>query len=250
MAALFDEVDDYYIVSDAAEMTLQDGDWCVGIWTYVADNAGTGFQYPFSTGTYGATNSCHIMLVEASYASAGYRDKWLARTRDNDGTDSGELLSTAAPGGDSTWRLVILQRRTADNQIQMYLCDANGVPSLEDSVADTNFDAVNGGAWHLAHAADDAAPFITLWGGRLCEFWKGDFSLSSAQIQALAGGLPIKTLCAQLGYTLDCWIPGWNATDPWIDYSGNGNDAAMQSAPTSAVHAPICTPKKRHRIGG
>lgn len=244
MAIGFDELDDYYTVADAAELTLPDNDWCVGVWTYVSDNVGANYQYLLGTNTVGTINSFWLYLQEAT---APTPNCWTFYPIDGDGTTPGAMFA-GATGADSTWRLIIAQRRTADNQIQLWFCTKGGVPSSETTAADTNFDAVNGSTWYIGARNDlDAGRF---YGSIVCEIFKGNFSLTSAQIQALGGGLPIKTLAAQLTYTLDLWLPMWRADNPILDYSSSGNDGTRFSAPTTQSHAPICTPIKRHRLGG
>jgi hypothetical protein len=244
MAIQFDAANDYYSIVDAAELTLQDGDWCVGLWTYVADNAGSAYQYTYSNNGYAANNSINLFLVETGEGT-GNINKWGLVVQDGDGT-SVSLVSSTAPGADSTWRLIVAQRRTADNQVQLWFCEPKGAASKVASAADTNFDAVNGAAWNVARRVDGDAN--RYYGGVLCEMFKGDFSLTQAQIEALAAGLPIKTLAAQAGLTLDLYLPAWTADATLIDYSGSGNDATRQDAPTTATHAPVCTPAKRRRM--
>jgi hypothetical protein len=243
MAIQFDESNDYYSVSDAPELALADGDWCIGIWTYVDDNAGSNAQYLISINSLGANNSINLWLEETGSGSSP--GEWSVYGKDGDGTNTG-TLRCGITGADSAWRLIIIQRKTADNEIQIWFCEKSGAASKVDSVADTDFDAVDGGDWNIGRRADgDADRF---YGGAACELFKGDFALSQAQIEALAAGLPVKTLAAQLGHTLDLYLPMWKADATLIDYSGSGNSATRHDSPTTTTHAPICTPIKRRRI--
>lgn len=243
MAISFDEINDYYSVLDAAELALQDGDWCVGIWTNHSDNAGIYYHYLISNNALGANDSLNLYLGEAGNGSIP--DQWAFRVVDGDGTNL-SATSASSPGADSTWRLIIVQRRTADNEIQLWFCEKGGVASKEGSVADTSFDAVDGGAWNIGRRTDGDAD--RYFGGTVCEFFKGDFALSQAQIEALAAGLPILSLAAQAGLTLDVYWPMWEADATLLDYSDNGNDGTRQDTPATATHAPVCTPIKRRRV--
>lgn len=243
MSIDFDESDDYYDISDAAELTLQDGDWCIGLWTRVDSNTGTTYKYLLST-NYGANNEITLYLREAS-CSGGLADQWSMRVVDGDGT-SVYQTSPSSPGGDSTWRLIIIQRDDSENEVQLWFCELGASASKEISAADTNFAAVNGATWYVAARSDTDAN--RYYGGRVAELFKGDFALTQAQIEALAAGLPIKTLAKQLGHTLDLWLPMWEADATLLDYSGSGNSATRHSAPTTQDHPAICTPSMRRRM--
>jgi len=239
----FDESNDYYVVADAAGLTLPDGDWCVGVWTYVADNSGAWFQYVLSNNMWGVNDSFNLFLGEAGNVDA---NKWAIRVVDGDGTTITFDSAPSAPGADSTWRLIVVQRRTAEAQIQMWFCTAGGAAAKVGSAADAGFAAVNGGVWNIGRRVDGNAD--RYYGSLAAEVFKGNFSLSQAEIGALAGGLPILTLAAQKAATLDLYLPMWRAEATLVDYSGNGNDATRQDAPTSETHPPICTPAKRRRF--
>lgn len=241
MAIGFDEIDDYYSIVDAAELTLQDGDWIVGIWTRVTDNTGGYFQYLISNNALATNGSLNIYLREAS---ASTPNAWSVYVQDDDGTAI-NFNSSSTPGGDSAWRLIIIQRRTADNEVQMWFCEKDGTPSDEGSAADTGFDAVDGGAWYIGRRLGD--PSDHWYGGEAAEFFKGNFSLTSAQIQALGAGLPIWTLAKQIGETLDIYLRMWQAASTLTDLTGNGNTATRQSVPTTETHPLIFSPVKRRR---
>ena len=152
MAIGFNEVDQYYTIADAAELILQDGAWSVGIWTYVVNNTGTNFQYLISNKMVGNNDSINIWLQEED--SSGTPNTWCTRVVDGDGTDSDILFSATATGADSTWRLIIVQRNTSDNEIQLWHCEVGAAATKEASAADTNFDAINGDDWDIGRRAD------------------------------------------------------------------------------------------------
>lgn len=241
MAISFDESNDYYAIADASELTLQDGDWCIGIWTRVTDNTGSFYQYLLSTNNLDVNNSLNLYLREASAATP---NAWSIYIKDGDGTIV-NFNSSSAPGADSTWRLIIIQRRTADSEVQMWFCEKDGSASDEGSAADTGLGAINGVGWNIGKRVGDSTD--RWYGSEAAELFKGDFSLTQAQIEALGAGMPIKTLAKQLGGTLDVYLPMWEATATLLDYSNNGNDGTRYDAPATTTHPPVCTPVKRRR---
>ena len=242
----FDENDDYYSIADAAELTLQDGDWCICIWTYVSDNAGSNAQYVYNTNALAAANFVYLCLNEVGAANAGC---WECAARDGDGTTVA-LVDTSAPGADSTWRLIVFQRNTGaavGHEIELWSCEVGAAAVKENDDSDAGLGAVDGGDWNIGRRTDGNAD--RYYGGIAAEFSKGDFALTQAQIEALGAGLPVKTLAKQLGYTLDVYLPMWEADATLLDYSNNGNSGTRNSAPTTETHPPICTPVKRRRMG-
>jgi hypothetical protein len=233
MAISFDESNDYYVMTDASELTLQDGDWCVGIWTYVTDNAGSAAQYVISNNNYSVNGSFNLWLGEASHATGTYQNEWGFNVEDDDGTNPNDVLSTSDPGADSTWRLVLVQRVTADNEIQLWFCELGGTASEEATGSDAAFAAVNGGNWNVGRRVDGDAD--RYYGSVACEFFKGDFSLSQDEITMLGSGLSI----VRLGYSPDVYWPMFTADATLPDWSGNGNSGARQDAPSSVDHMPM-----------
>ena len=232
MAISFDESNDYYVISDAASMTLQDGDWCVGIWTYVVDNAGSGIQVLLSNNNWGVTSSFNMGLRETGIGSSA--NKWHVETEDGDGTTQ-QQTSTGTPGADSTWRLVIAQRHTTDSEIQLWHCEFGQAAVKQGTDSDANYDAINGDDWYIGRRYDGNA--ARYYGSVACEFFKGDFSLSGEEISALGSGLPVYAL----GHTLDVYLPMQTAEATLKDLVGS-NDATRSDAPATAEHAPITPP--------
>jgi hypothetical protein len=223
MAIQFDEVNDYYNVPDNASLTLPDSDWCVGVWTKLADNTGTLFQYPISSGAFGANNTFNLWIAEASASSN--QNKWLFRVQDADG-DFSDNVGTATPGGDNKWRLIIVQRRDADSEFQMWLCEFGQTSTKDATGAIGVIDAIDAGAWNLGRRADGNAD--RYYGGILAEFFKGDFSLTQEEITALGAGVNILSLGKTAASTLRDLI--------------RSNDATRQDTPTTVEHAPVRLP--------
>lgn len=239
MAVGFDENNDYFIVTDAAGLTFQDGDWVLGVWTFVSDNSGTNYQYIVSNGNFSANNSLNLLLDETG--EGGTPDQWEAILEDGDGT-AVNLASASAPGADSTWRLIIVQRRTADNEIQMWFCEEDAVATKEDSNSDAGFNAINGGDWNIGRRVDGQAD--RYYGSIASEIFKGDFSLSQSEIEQLAAGHTIRSI----GKSPDMWLQMIASVATLPDLSGNGNTGARQSSPTTEIHSPNVTQIKRRRI--
>ena len=243
MAIQFDETNDYYVITDAAELTFQDGDWCFGVWVYINDNSGADAQYLASNNDTADNNSFNLWLAESD--SGVNADKWALKVIDGDGTTPATLRTSV--DADNTWRLIICQRDDSESEIQIWFCEKDGASNKESSVADTNFAAINGGNWNIGRRVDGDAD--RYYGSVAAEVFKGNFALTSAQITALGAGLPIKTLAKKAGLTLDLYLPMWEADVTLLDYSNSGNSAARQDVPTTSAHPPICTPIKRHRMG-
>lgn len=234
MAISFDETDDSYEIADSASLTLPDDDWCIGIWTKVDDNAGTLYQYLLST-NYGVNNEITFYLREDNCVGGG-ADSWSFRVRDGDGTIC-FVGGVSAPGADGNWRLIILQRQTAGNVIQMYFCLPNAAPTLDDSIADTDFAGVNGGIIDIARRSDDSP--ARFYGSLACEFFMlMGTSLSTDEIRQLGRGLRI----FDLGHIPAVYLEMFSADATLYDVFGN-NDATRQSAPLTVDHAPVRSPK-------
>lgn len=231
MAIQFDELDDYYAISDAAVLTLPDGDWCVGVWTYVNDNLGSALQYVLSNNGYSAANSINLELYEDSHATEALRGYWETCVEDGDGTTQ-MLRASGSTGADSVWRLIVVQRDSTASEVQLWFCEAGGSASKEDSAADTDFGAVDGGDWNIGRRVDGDAD--RYYGGIACEFWKGNFCLTAAEITALGAGLRPH----DLGHVPDVYLEMFTADATLRDCFGS-NDATRNSAPTSVEHPAV-----------
>jgi len=234
MSIGFDESDDYYTISDAAALTLPDGDWCVGIWIKVDDNAGTAFQYLISNGNYSANNTIQLFLAEAS--EANNPDEWVWDLRDGDGTHNGANPAATAVGADGKWRLLVLQRNTSENRVELWYCECWAMATLEHTDADTDFGSVNGGDWNIGRRAEGDPD--RYYGSVAAEFFKGNWCLNSAEITALGTGLRPQ----DLGHVPDVYLEMFSADATLVDAFG-ANNATQSSAPTSETHPPMRSPR-------
>ena len=226
MAILFDEVNDYYSIPDNAVLTLPNGDWCIGLWLKVDDNTGTNFQYFLSNnGTLGGSTSLNFYIYEDS-ASPGTGDPgdYIANIAGN------SLVSSSSYGADGVWRLWIFQR--TPSLLEWWSCAAGAGAVLEDSVAIpiTSIDSWN--PLNVGRRQDGNAD--RYYGGQLAELFKGDFSLSQSEIEAIASGWPPFAL----GKTLDVYLPMQTAAATLQDWF-SGLTATRNDAPTTVEHPPV-----------
>jgi hypothetical protein len=234
MAVNFDrtKATDYFAISDAAELTFQDGDWCVGIWSKIHDDSGSEYRYLVSNKEFNTNSSFNLYFSDSS-------NRWTIAMFDDDG-DYFQFFASATPA-DSLWRLLIIQRRVTDSELQMWFCEEGETATKEASSSDAGFDASNGNDWNVGRRVDAVAG--KYFEGDACEFFKGDFSLTQSEIEALADGHSILSL----GKSPDVYLPMWSA-EAQIDFSGNGNSGTKNGTPTIADHASVMTPVKRGRM--
>lgn len=225
MGVLFNEVDDYYTVPESTDLVLpSSGAWCLGIWTNVADLSGDYLQFAFSQGTFGP-NSLHLFVGEAS---SGFAGKWFAYISDIFG--QGIQLSGALYGADSVNRLFIVQDVGGpSNAKQLWSCPAGGVAVLEARTTYGLNQVDASGDLNIGRAADGNARYY--YGNTLGEFFKGNFTLSEGEIEALAAGQSI----LDIGKSPDIYLPMVSAAPAITDSSGNGNDATRHGDPETVT---------------
>lgn len=216
----FDITNDYYQITDDASLTLQDGDWSVGFWSKMSYRPGS-FPFVVNSNNYAVINSLTVFLHPD--------DKWYFRVRDGDGTD---WHSTAGPlGVDNIWRLIVIQRRTADNQLQLWSCQYGQTSSKGTSVADTGFNAIDGGDWYINRLPNDG---YTRYGNKLTELYKGDFSLSQSEVTNMCAGNTI----IDIGKSPDIYLP-MHSADAILDDQAGNNDATRYGSPTTEEDFPF-----------
>ena len=214
----------YYSVPDSADWTFPNSDWFVYIWTRVDDNSGALFQYLFSNNNFSTTNSLNILLEEGT--GGGNNGKWQVIT------DTLNLNSTTAPGGDGVERLVLFQRNGSN--IEIRFCEAGQDATSEGSAAYSD-GAINGSTVNIGRRVDGNT-------GRYYEehfgdVVKGSGSLSLAQITLLGKGVsPVDVV----GYdNLDIWLQFREATSQVVDII-NGNIATRNgSGLLTSEHFPF-----------
>lgn len=175
----------YYRIDDNADLTLPDGDWCIGLRVKFDSAAGTAFQYILSTNNFGASNSINIFLVEAS-VSAPEANGLKVEVRNSSGTIADQYSGSVADITSGEW-LVIAQR--VSGSLQFKGCLVGGSVQTWNTSATTASisGSSNGGNWFYGARADlSTARFFEEHAGQLF-FIKGE-TLSDTQIADLANG--------------------------------------------------------------
>lgn len=233
----FNETDSYYVISDSADLTFQDGDCNAGILVRVDDNAGTAYQYVLSNNAYAVNNSFNLFLAESSEASNP--DHWQCNVEDGDGTNPGSLTSLSAPGPSSKWILIIYQRDTsadAGEELQLWFCEEKQDPTLEAVASDASFGSINGGDWNIGRRRGGTS--TRYYGGHAAWFFKGDFAWTEDEIRAMGAGVTPYTMAKSAGKSLDVCIKMDGADATLLDITGNGNDATRNGSPVTAITEP------------
>ena len=170
----------YYLVSDSPNLSYPDGDWCVGFWSRVEENSGTAFQYLFSHGTVSTDPSLNIWIEEDTGVSAANVWKF-------DFSGGGNVLSSKATGADRTDRLIVVQRRDDDGELQMWFCEPNSIAEKVASTGNLPLGVKNpAGPLNIGRREDGNVD--RYYEEHFGEVFKGDFSLSKTEIELLAAG--------------------------------------------------------------
>jgi len=231
---LFNETDEYYTITDAADLTLPNADWTIGVYTKVNDNSGTAFQYLLSNGGFAAVNSFNLFMGESGQgANTGC---WAFVFRDGD-DGSGRNLdcdivgTIPKHGADGLWRLVLIQRVTGSSEVQMWQYDEGDSIAVDvGSVSDANLSTVNGGDWNIGRRTDGNAD--RYYGNLAGYVFKGDRSFTAAEITEL-GTNPFKHIA-----DMDIFVPLWNAGANEQDLTGNGHTITQNNAPGDSADGP------------
>ena len=187
----------YYSVADTPHLSYPDGDWCVGFWSRVEENSGSLYQYPFSHGALAATASLNVWLEEDTGGTAANTWKF-----DFSGT---RINATKATGADKTDRLIVVQRRDDDGELQMWFCEPNSVAEKVASTGNLPL-GVKSPAGSLNIGRREDGNVDRYYEEHLGEVFKGDFSLSKTEIELLAAGntiLGLDTAIARKGIVVD-----------------------------------------------
>lgn len=184
----FDEVDDYFRINDSADMTLAANSWTVGIYTRLTDLDGSLFQYAISNNTTTADNSLNLLMQE----STGI---WVARVRDGAGRE--RVLNGGSVGADGAYRLVVIRRDQARDQLELLYCTASGGCTVEANEALSGLAAIDGAAWNIGRRTDGDAD--RYFGGELGHLFIADEAYGNGQLENLTtwmdhlGGVPTTT---------------------------------------------------------
>ncbi len=220
MAWSFDESSGQHItVGDNAVLTFPDGDWSLGGWVKLDDNAGSAFQYFFSWGIVNSQSSLNWLYHESGAVGPGE----LQALMGDDDTTLLDVQSTGAPAT-TDWQHVLLVR-SGLGTIRQYI---NGV---EDGVDTSSaFDAINGSSLlYLGMRGDNDAD--RRLGGAMAEWAKWDRTLFIAERNALAAG-----------WSPSFFKPAWHI--PMIRPYQEVNNAltVTNNSSTVSAHPPMIYP--------
>lgn len=238
MAISYNESSDYYVISDAAGLTLPNDDWCVGIWTRVDENGGDYHQYLVSNNWPSSSPYLYIALKETE--NTPEEDNWQGGV--SDGSSSDFFRGSSAPGPDSVDRLVVVQRDATANEFQLWLCAANGTAVKDASQSDAGYGAMNCGDWNIGRRVDGDPN--RYYGSIASEFFKGDFKLTQGEIETMAAGQNI----FGIGKSPDVYLSMLAADPTLYDLSGNGNNATRTSTPVTVSHPLNLYNLRRRRL--
>jgi hypothetical protein len=237
VAFSFDEVDDRVTLADDAALTLPNGDWSLGGWVKLTDNAGTTFQYFISWGTFDANPSLSFYFVEASNGT----DPNKLTAVVNDGSvsvNAWRVLSSTTPGTSTAWQHVALVRSGAT--ITMYVDGA----SVGSDTATTPAGTDVAGSLFLGARADLSAG--RFFGGSMAEFAKWDRALAAGELAALANGFSPLCLPGSLRWYMPM-VRNYTETVAAIAVTNTGSTVALHPrifspAAPLIVTAPAPTP--------
>ena len=221
----FDEVDDFISVADNATLTLPDGAWYVGIFTYMDDNDGDFYQYLLSNNAVHGINSFNAL----TYESGNSDSNWLkVIVGDGDGT----CITPEAQGNYTvigSWFWIFCQRDTNSSEVQIWTITLGGTANKRVGYADTNLNAVDGDIFYIGKREDSNAD--RYYGGKIGEVFKADMALTQAQMELIANskikGMVYQVCGSNLKWylQLDDESDGTSGDgDTFVDRSGNGNN--------------------------
>jgi len=238
MAVDFGEgnINKYYVVTADTSLDLPDGDWCVGWWYRIEDNAGSGFHFPFSWGGLDGNNSFNAYMAEDSQGDPTRVRNFVLDILDvgyNRFEDQGNWLAGDANDiniGDN--ELVIFQR--AGDTCYIYTAPVGGAPTEQGQDTNALFTTCSLST-DLYIGAYQGLTTAWFHDEHMGEVFLMHDSLSTEEIAAIAGGVPV----GQLNKDLRMWLDFKEAAATFVDLSGNGNDATRNGSPVTSEHFPV-----------
>ncbi|MCK5602435.1 hypothetical protein KAR91_11210 [Candidatus Pacearchaeota archaeon] len=225
---LCNESDEWYDIADKAVLTIPDSNWSVGVYYKLDDNSGVAFQYPISSGAFGAANSWNLALCEDGWVSGGGwvpgAWAWLA----NDGTDDATIAAETVQGGDGVWRLIVVQR--SGNTVSIHYCVPGSACTTEGITSDvTALDAVDTGNWNICRRTDADAD--RYWGGNILMWYKADKAFSTDELAEIA----INPTVYEADYVAGAFFMSAGANE--IDFK-DGSTATANNTPGDSSDGP------------
>ena len=174
MARKFTSASEYFTLADDAALTLPNGDWSLGGWFKITNNAGIYQQWFFNWNAY-SRPYLYAFVFEASAASGANEIKIGV----HDGTNFTLLTGTSTPGTSTAWQHLLLVR--SGNTITQYIDGA------ADGSSNTSITAVDAGVdLHMGGRGVGETNYNFL--GELAGWAKWDRALSTAERAGLAAG--------------------------------------------------------------
>lgn len=186
MAIQFPEsASDYYQYNAHSSIDFPNSDWCICMWEMTNDNSGFSHQYFVSTNTSATgANSLQILYQETGGSPSDCMDVYLYNSSGT-GIAAVGVLRSSTLTFDNTPHLIVVQRKT--NDLEVYRVAMGASASVLMSLAPaSNWTAITAQQLELGRRADGNS--TRMFGGVLGHVWIGEFSLSTAEITALASG--------------------------------------------------------------
>ena len=215
----------YYLITDAAALTLPDSDWVIGLW-HRPNSVDGETPALVASGAFGANGAFDLWHRQS-------QDKYNIKITDNGGT-GGTTIQNDLVVTESTsveWHLVIAQRSAAADRIQL-IVGKNGtdVTSKDSSFTLTGFTTCNGGDWWIGEDRDVPGS------GQFAEFFYSSArSLSTEEMNAMTRGVSALDI---MGDDLTLYLPFHDIPTTEEDIIGP-HDGAKQGAPTLVEHPPV-----------
>ena len=227
MARKFTSASEYFTLADDAALTLPNGDWSLGGWFKITNNAGIYQQWFFNWNAY-SRPYLYAFVFEASAASGANEIKIGV----HDGTNYTLLTGTSTPGTSTAWQHLLLVR--SGNTITQYIDGA------ADGSSNTSVVAVDAGVdLHMGGRGVGETNYNFL--GELAKWAKWDTALSASErAQLVDGEDPMAIQSANLAWHLD----GLTEQIEGIAVTNNGSTA---SDDPSIMNAP--RRRRRYMMG-
>lgn len=191
---------------------VPNGDWCAAIWERAIDLSGNSIEYAVGVGSFGGTNSWHMLIPcqtsgfggEFNFSSFG-----TTGTQVDDAFNAGSWLPS-----DGKSRLFIAQRNGSNLDLVVVPWRSTSLPTVQSYAYTTN--GVVSSTWTFGARSDlNTARFTKNPLGKF--FFKSGSILTPEQMLYLAQGNPISDIFS----SVDCRIDLDSITSPYPDTSAD-----------------------------
>ena len=222
----------YYAVDvSTTSLVLPDGDWCVGMWIRLPNGLLTtmDYQYVFSAGTIGASNSFHVFFGESSsFNDVVVRFNGAAGTEVNQNVATG--VGNATTGINTDDHLMVIQR-VGTTIYTYWILEGATVSAATNSFSNNSNTTNTFPSLNIGRRPDGNS--TRYFGNVVGEvFILTSDSLTNSELTTLAAGAHIDAVRASP--YLDLRFRGSNATE--TDQSGNGYDGTRNGTGWTLVN--------------